>query len=167
MLRLTWVQPEDLLGHELRQARQDGREPSAVEARWRAAGGADAPSRAGASPDRASRYLRQLAEDLLDELADLPSRLNEPTDLAEIKALCPEWPSYSCDPVGADRAHAAEPQMSQPRAPEGALPSRVSHPAAGSRAAGAARVGAGGTRQAPVSVPTPRPPHPRAYHAAW
>ncbi|MER7180824.1 ADP-ribosylglycohydrolase family protein, partial [Streptomyces hyaluromycini] len=29
------------------------------------------------------------------------------------------------------------------------------------------RVGAGGTRQAPVSVPTPRPPHPRAYHAAW
>ncbi len=28
MLRLTWVQPEDLIGHELRQAAQDGREPS-------------------------------------------------------------------------------------------------------------------------------------------
>ncbi|MFJ9705496.1 ADP-ribosylglycohydrolase family protein [Streptomyces sp. NPDC101234] len=127
MLRLTWVQPEDLLGHELRQARQDGREPAAVEARWRAAGGADAPARAGASPDRASRYLRQLAEDLLDELADLPSRLNEPTGLEDIKALCPEWPreqqggecgpSYGCGPVGAGRA--------VPRAPYGALPTRA------------------------------------------
>ncbi|NEB01599.1 ADP-ribosylglycohydrolase family protein [Streptomyces sp. SID13726] len=91
MLRLTWVQPEDLLGHELHQATQDGREPSAIAARWRAAGGQEAPTRAGASPDPASRYLRQLAEDLLDELADLPSKSadQEPTDLAKIKALCP------------------------------------------------------------------------------
>ncbi|MFF5545673.1 ADP-ribosylglycohydrolase family protein [Streptomyces olivaceoviridis] len=95
MLRLTWVQPEDLLGHELRQARLDGREPKAVEARWRAAGGSDAPERAGASPHRVSRYLRLLAEDLLDELADLPSRFadDEPTDLARIRAQCPEWPA--------------------------------------------------------------------------
>ncbi|WP_234541323.1 ADP-ribosylglycohydrolase family protein [Streptomyces shenzhenensis] len=131
MLRLTWVQPEDLLGHELRQARQDGREPSAVEARWRAAGGTDAPPRAGASPDRASRYLRQLAEDLLDELADLPSRLNEPTELAEIKALCPQWPdaprggrcgpSCGCGCDVADRAHAAAAaHRLEPRAPDGA-----------------------------------------------
>ncbi|MFJ9349608.1 ADP-ribosylglycohydrolase family protein [Streptomyces sp. NPDC101237] len=112
MLRLTWVQPEDLLGHEIRQARQDGREPGAVEARWKAAGGADAPDRAGASPDRASRYLRRLAEDLLDELADLPSRLDEPTDLEAIRALCPEWPSNGRAPAGADRA--------VPRAPDGA-----------------------------------------------
>ncbi|MEV0904746.1 ADP-ribosylglycohydrolase family protein [Streptomyces hokutonensis] len=95
MLRLTWVQPEDLLGHELRQAVQDGREPSAIAARWRAAGGVEAPARAGASEQPASRYLRLLAEDLLDELADLPSRLadQEPTDLARIKALCPNWPA--------------------------------------------------------------------------
>ena len=95
MLRLTWVQPEDLLGHELRQARQDGREPSAIAARWKAAGGAEAPIRAGASAEPATRYLRQLAEDLLDELADLPSRLadDEPTDLASIRARCPAWPS--------------------------------------------------------------------------
>ncbi|MEU6086037.1 ADP-ribosylglycohydrolase family protein [Streptomyces sp. NPDC047085] len=95
MLRLTWVQPEDLLGHELRQARLDGREPSRIEARWRAAGGLDAPERAGASPERPSRYLRLLAEDLLDELADLPSTLadDEPTDLARIKAACPDWPA--------------------------------------------------------------------------
>ncbi|MFB7510040.1 ADP-ribosylglycohydrolase family protein [Streptomyces broussonetiae] len=95
MLRLTWVQPEDLLGHELRQARLDGREPSAIEARWRAAGGPSAPERAGASPHGASRYLRLLAEDLLDELADLPSTLaeDEPTGLARIKSLCPAWPA--------------------------------------------------------------------------
>ncbi|WP_030596477.1 ADP-ribosylglycohydrolase family protein [Streptomyces fulvoviolaceus] len=95
MLRLTWVQPEDLIGHELRQATQDGREPSAIAARWRAAGGPEAPLRAGASPEPASRYLRLLAEDLLDELADLPGKLDdrEPTDLAKIKALCPDWPA--------------------------------------------------------------------------
>ncbi|MBL3667746.1 ADP-ribosylglycohydrolase family protein [Streptomyces sp. M2CJ-2] len=95
MLRLTWVQPEDLIGHELRQAAQDGRAPSAVAARWRAAGGPEAPLRAGASLRPASRYLRLLAGDLLDELADLPSSLadDEPTDLAAIKSLCPDWPS--------------------------------------------------------------------------
>ncbi|MEU0116850.1 ADP-ribosylglycohydrolase family protein [Streptomyces bobili] len=97
MLRLTWVQPEDLVGHELRQAAQDGREPSAVAARWRAAGGGEAPERAGASPLRASPYLRLLAEDLLDELADLPSALaeDEPTDLPMIRAACPAWPAES------------------------------------------------------------------------
>ncbi|MEU3507807.1 ADP-ribosylglycohydrolase family protein [Streptomyces longwoodensis] len=95
MLRVTWVQPEDLLGHELRQAALDGREPSRIAARWTAAGGLDAPRTAGASPDRASRYLRLLAEDLLDELAELPSALaeDEPTDLGRIRSLCPDWPA--------------------------------------------------------------------------
>ncbi|MEU6228663.1 ADP-ribosylglycohydrolase family protein [Streptomyces sp. NPDC047042] len=129
MLRLTWVQPEDLIGHELRQAAQDGREPGRIAARWRAAGGPEAPPSAGASSAKVSRYLRLLAEDLLDELADLPSSLtdNEPTPLPQIRTLCPNWPT-------------------QPAAP------------AGSRAAGAARVGAGGTRQAPSSDPPSTPP---------
>ncbi|WP_432135994.1 MULTISPECIES: ADP-ribosylglycohydrolase family protein [unclassified Streptomyces] len=100
MLRLTWVQPEDLLGHELRQAALDGREPSAVAARWAAAGGPPAPERAGASPHPPSRYLRRLAEDLLDELAELPSALadDEPTGLERIKALCPDWPARPAGP---------------------------------------------------------------------
>ncbi|MFD9317361.1 ADP-ribosylglycohydrolase family protein [Streptomyces sp. NPDC060053] len=108
MLRLTWVQPEDLLGHELRQAAQDGREPWAIAARWKAAGGCEAPPRAGASPQRASRYLRLLADDLLDELADLPSRLteHEPTGLERIRALCPQWPSR---PAGAHTQAAPTP----------------------------------------------------------
>ncbi|MEV4233184.1 ADP-ribosylglycohydrolase family protein, partial [Streptomyces bobili] len=59
------------------------------------AGGHEAPERAGASPRRASPYLRLLAEDLLDELADLPSALAEyePTDLSKIRAACPAWPA--------------------------------------------------------------------------
>ncbi|MGP4083601.1 ADP-ribosylglycohydrolase family protein [Streptomyces sp. KR55] len=145
MLRLTWVQPEDLIGHEIRQAHQDGREPTAIAKRWEAAGGPKAPLRAGASPQPASRYLRQLAEDLLDELADLPSSLTEtePTDLPKIKTLCPDWP-----------AHAVSPRAVVPP--------------------GAARVGAGGppsgggTPSAPGCATHPRPaPTQVTLEAAW
>ncbi|MGW4196961.1 ADP-ribosylglycohydrolase family protein [Streptomyces sp. NPDC005004] len=95
MIRLTWVQPEDLLGHEIRQARLDGREPARIEARWKAAGGPDVPERAGASPEPVSRSLRLLAEDLLDELADLPSasKADEPTKWPALTAACPDWPA--------------------------------------------------------------------------
>ncbi|MEZ7131004.1 ADP-ribosylglycohydrolase family protein [Nonomuraea sp. AD125B] len=95
MIRLTWVQPEDLVGHELRQAAEDGRDPARVRAvaeRWHAAGGHDAPPRAGASEAGAAR-LRGLAEELLDELAALPSPLEEPSELADIAAACPDWPA--------------------------------------------------------------------------
>lgn len=92
-LRLTWVQPEDLVGHELRQAAQDGRDASAIETRWLTAGGHLAPDRAGASPAPATPALRTLATELLDELTTLPSPLSpdEPTDLTEIKSSC-TWP---------------------------------------------------------------------------
>ncbi|MEU6998353.1 ADP-ribosylglycohydrolase family protein [Nonomuraea sp. NPDC046570] len=83
MLRLTWVQPEDLVGHELRQAAEDGRDVREIAARWHAAGGHDAPPRAGASEPGALR-LRALAGELLDELDAIPSPLPEPSDLAGI-----------------------------------------------------------------------------------
>ncbi|MFD0031397.1 ADP-ribosylglycohydrolase family protein [Streptomyces sp. NPDC055059] len=91
MLRLTWVQPEDLLGHELRQAAQDGRDASGVERRWREAGGLPPPERAGASPPPQDPRLRALANALLDELASTqsPLRALEPTSLPEIKRLTP------------------------------------------------------------------------------
>ncbi|AXK36012.1 ADP-ribosylglycohydrolase family protein [Streptomyces armeniacus] len=94
-LRLTWVQPEDLVGHELRQAAEDGRDAAAIQRRWIAAGGALAPERAGASPGPTDPRLRALAQDVLDELAELPSpsAAYEPTDLAAIKAACPQWPT--------------------------------------------------------------------------
>ncbi|QUW82617.1 ADP-ribosylglycohydrolase family protein [Streptomyces mirabilis] len=107
MLRLTWVQPEDLLGHELAQAYQDGRAPEAIAARWHAAGGPKAPPRAGASPTPASRYLHALAEDLLDELAELPGELadTEPTDLGRIRAHCPNWPARPVPTPAPTQAH--------------------------------------------------------------
>ncbi|MFK8912167.1 ADP-ribosylglycohydrolase family protein, partial [Streptomyces sp. YS-3] len=89
-LRVTWVQPEDLLPHELRQAAQDGRDASGIARRWEAAGGSAAPVHGGASPAPAPPPLRALALRLLDELALLPSPLAraEPTDLAAITRVC-------------------------------------------------------------------------------
>ncbi|WP_327157436.1 ADP-ribosylglycohydrolase family protein [Streptomyces tubercidicus] len=89
-LRVTWVQPEDLIGHELRQAAEDGRDAEGLARRWRAAGGTTAPGRAGASPGPADPALRALAGTLLDELALLPCPLEaaEPTELTAVQA---EW----------------------------------------------------------------------------
>ncbi|MDA0564346.1 ADP-ribosylglycohydrolase family protein [Streptomonospora sp. S1-112] len=108
-MRVTWIHPEDLVGHELRQADQDGRDPDAVarvRKRWYAAGGHDAPPLAGASPEPAAPEVRALAEDLLDELSALPSPLagDEPTDLPDIIAACPEWPVGPVAAPGADLA---------------------------------------------------------------
>ncbi|WP_330176316.1 ADP-ribosylglycohydrolase family protein [Streptomyces sp. NBC_01498] len=95
-LRVTWAQPEDLLGHELRQAAEDGRDAAAVTAVWRAAGGSVSPGHDGASTPPASPELRALALRLLDELALLPSPLadREPTSLPDIVRACGEaWPT--------------------------------------------------------------------------
>ncbi|MFE4328247.1 ADP-ribosylglycohydrolase family protein [Streptomyces sp. NPDC056831] len=109
-VRVTWVQPEDLVGHELRQAAEDGRDARAIARRWYEAGGAPAPERAGASTPAAPE-LRALAERLLDELALLESPLeaDEPTELMAIRAACPNWPTLRTDPppVSQDRLHAA------------------------------------------------------------
>jgi ADP-ribosylglycohydrolase len=75
-VRVTWIQAEDLIGHELRQAVEEGKDVSAVAARWREAGGAEAPP-GGASPVAAPSALRRLAAELLDELAALPRPLAE------------------------------------------------------------------------------------------
>ena len=103
-LRLTWVQPEDLLGHELRQAAEDGRDAGEVTAAWRAAGGSPAPPAAGASAVPAPPELRTLALRLLDELSAIPSPLaaQEPTGLAAIRAACPNWPTSPGDPLPTD-----------------------------------------------------------------
>ncbi|MEV1021525.1 ADP-ribosylglycohydrolase family protein [Streptomyces sp. NPDC050264] len=109
MLRLTWVQPEDLLGHELRQAAQDGRDASGVERRWVSAGGHLAPERAGASPSPGDPALRDLAAHLLDELAAMPSPrgADEPTDLTAIKASRPHAGTTAHPAASYDALHAA------------------------------------------------------------
>ncbi|MGW8487911.1 ADP-ribosylglycohydrolase family protein [Streptomyces sp. NPDC055886] len=110
-VRLTWVQPEDLVGHELRQASQDGRDVREIEERWHGAGGTPAPDRAGASEPPARPRLRELATQLLDEMALLESPLaaDEPTDLDAIVAACPHWPGppEAVPAVDRSRLHAA------------------------------------------------------------
>ncbi|MGW6026876.1 ADP-ribosylglycohydrolase family protein [Streptomyces sp. NPDC055099] len=73
MIRLTWVQPEDLIGHELRQSEEEGKDVGSARTRWLKAGGHEAPPRAGASPTPPAPHLRALAEELLTELSQLPS----------------------------------------------------------------------------------------------
>ncbi|MFE7750863.1 ADP-ribosylglycohydrolase family protein [Streptomyces sp. NPDC057428] len=110
-VRLTWIQPEDLVGHELRQAAQDGRDARDIAERWYAAGGAPAPERAGASEPHGPPGLRPLAEELLHELGRLecPSAREEPAGLSAIRAACPRWPAPRTRMVspGPDRLHAA------------------------------------------------------------
>ncbi|MFI6086585.1 ADP-ribosylglycohydrolase family protein [Streptomyces sp. NPDC051218] len=72
MIRLTWVQPEDLVGHELRQSEEEGKDVEAIRSRWLKAGGHLAPPRAGASPTPPAPHLRALAEELLTELSQPP-----------------------------------------------------------------------------------------------
>ena len=73
-MRLTWVQPEDLLLQEFVQARAEGLDPSGHEERWlAAAGGSLAPPVSGAADEPATPELRALAGRLLDELDALPA----------------------------------------------------------------------------------------------
>jgi ADP-ribosylglycohydrolase len=93
-LRITWVQPEDLVGHELRQAREEGKDVDAIEACWLASGGLPAPSR-GASPGPVSPELRDLALQLLDDLDAIsrPLAAREPDELEEILELAQPAPA--------------------------------------------------------------------------
>ncbi|HZX08521.1 MAG TPA: ADP-ribosylglycohydrolase family protein, partial [Kribbella sp.] len=78
-MRLTWVQPEDLLPHQLVQARSEGIDVTDVQARWLAAGGTtDAPV-SGASDEPAAPALRALARELLEVLDARSGDWREPT----------------------------------------------------------------------------------------
>ncbi|MFD9356588.1 ADP-ribosylglycohydrolase family protein [Streptomyces sp. NPDC060031] len=102
LIRLTWAQPEDLVGHEFRQAAEDGRARAAepLLRAWLAAGGHTAPERAGASPAPAPPRLRTLAARLLDELAELPRPLG-PDEPESWPAITASWPAPppSTDPA--------------------------------------------------------------------
>lgn len=90
MIRLTWVQPEDLVAHGIVASEGEGRPVERVRRRWMLAGGSALPARAGASTVPASAELRTLAVDLLDELDALPVptalEQDEPEDLAQIES---------------------------------------------------------------------------------
>ncbi|MEU9999473.1 ADP-ribosylglycohydrolase family protein [Streptomyces sp. NPDC050848] len=112
-LRVTWVQPEDLVGHELRQAAEDGRDATEIAARWKAAGGPPPPLTAGASPTPRPD-LRPLADTLLTELSTLPDpEPHAPTPEA------PQSPAREASQPPAREASrpAPEPQPPTPETP--------------------------------------------------
>lgn len=90
-MRLTWAQPEDLLLHELVQARAEGVDPADltdVEQRWQQAGGGSLePPVSGAADDPAGPELRRLAGRLLDELDERPRPVDpdHPSTLAAVE----------------------------------------------------------------------------------
>ncbi|WP_353114352.1 ADP-ribosylglycohydrolase family protein [Microbacterium sp.] len=86
-MRLTWAQPEDLLPHELVQARAEGKEVDAIIARWDDAGGALEPVRGGATPEAPSDELRALARELLEALDAVPAAEDEPRDWGGVQAM--------------------------------------------------------------------------------
>jgi ADP-ribosylglycohydrolase len=97
-MRLSWVQPEDLLSHELIAARDLGKDVTKVTWRWLDAGGSLGIAPAGAVPVPASPELQALADRLLTTLDEqpMPPRPGEPDDLAGIQALwrtVPQWPA--------------------------------------------------------------------------
>jgi ADP-ribosylglycohydrolase len=70
-MRLTWVQPEDLLPHQLVQSAAEGADVEDITTRWVAAGGSAEAPVSGASDQPATPELRTLARQLLEELDEL------------------------------------------------------------------------------------------------
>jgi ADP-ribosylglycohydrolase len=77
-MRLSWVQPEDLLPHQLIQSRSEGVDVADVEARWLDAGGSTEAPVSGASDVPASPEVRALARELMDELDRRATAWQEP-----------------------------------------------------------------------------------------
>lgn len=107
-MRLTWAQPEDLLPHELVQCADEGVDVDDVAARWTAAGGDLTPAVSGAGP-QVPPALRDLARELLDELADraAPPSATDPDAWEAIVATLPP-PSAALASSAAQAAQAAE-----------------------------------------------------------
>jgi hypothetical protein len=111
-LRITWIQPEDLVRHELAQAADEGKEIQPIVDRWVAAGGDPSPPHEGATSPPAAPALVDLAVRLLEELEALPtpSMAEEPSDLDAIRKLWAAPPALPAVPSPAtlrDRIHGA------------------------------------------------------------
>ena len=111
-MRITWIQPEDLVRHELAQAADEGKEIQTIVDRWVAAGGDPNPPHEGATSPPAASALVDLARDLLDELETLPApaAADEPNDLDAIRALWhapPALPPLPSPTTLRDRIHGA------------------------------------------------------------
>ncbi len=86
-MRITWIQPEDLIRHEFVQAADEGKDVAGIVERWVAAGGDCVPPGVGASDPPASAELSRLARTLLGEIDALPTTddTDEPSDLERVQ----------------------------------------------------------------------------------
>lgn len=112
VMRLTWIQPDDLLRHELIQAADEGKDIRGIRDRWVAAGGDPGQPAAGVSPEPSSPELMVLARSLLAEIDAMASATatNEPDGLEAIRAQCGPQPSLRAVRAGddpRDRVHGA------------------------------------------------------------
>ncbi len=91
-VRITWVQPEDLLPHELAASRDEGRDVAALARAMDGGRRQPTPPVSGASATPASPQLRALATQLLDVADALPAvdTADEADDLATLRA---GWPA--------------------------------------------------------------------------
>ena len=101
-MRLTWIQPEDLLPHALVQAAAESIDVTSMAERWRAAGGPPRPTADGASDDPALKRLRGLARGLLDEIDDAAARAALPEDPDGLALLERGWTASPVAPAAAD-----------------------------------------------------------------
>lgn len=109
-MRVTWVQPEDVLRHELKQAATEGKRVDDVIERWLAAGGdLDAPYRGASEPPATARQ-RALAARLIDELdaRPAPEAPHEPDELDAILRAAPAVPDLPVPAAGQRDALLAE-----------------------------------------------------------
>lgn len=87
-MRMTWVQPEDLLPHELAQCAAEGIGVTDIATQWRNAGGSIVPAVSGASATPVSPADRRTAMQLLNLLGE---RHNDAT--REATAAPPQLPT--------------------------------------------------------------------------
>jgi ADP-ribosylglycohydrolase len=111
-LRITWIQPEDLVRHEFAQAADEGKEIQSIVDRWVAAGGDPNPPHEGATSPAAPSELVDLARDLLEELEGLPvpTAADEPNDFDAIRnawQAAPVLPPLPTPAALRDRIHGA------------------------------------------------------------
>ncbi|MFD0428798.1 ADP-ribosylglycohydrolase family protein [Streptomyces zhihengii] len=115
-LRLTWVQPEDLIGHELRQADEDGRDAGDVRDRWRAAGGAPRPRVRAPPPSRPRPGSgRSRSASSTNSPRSSPLAAAEPLDWSSIAAACPALGHLSAAGPGPDRREPRAPRRGRVR----------------------------------------------------
>ncbi len=95
-MRITWVQPEDLLLHEFAQAAHEGKSIDDLKARWIQAGGTAEIGRSGATAQSAGPALVALAGELLTDIEGRPVGAghlsDEPREFADIRATWAEPP---------------------------------------------------------------------------